>query len=582
MSRIKKQLSEKISAKYGVDENTVLQTMGPSEFADISTNISFIIAKKQKTSPQKIATEIAFMLSTDGIEAKATGPYINISLPDNIFTQLTTEPISIPQQKKKVIIEYPSINPNKPWHLGHLRNALLGEAICRMYEKTGAQVIRMNYINDAGLQIAEMLYYLLKNGYPSKLKPTKKFDEWIGEQYVKASQTAANHEEEVRQLLVAIETDEKMIRFCREVCEQVVEAQQQTANKFGIFHDVVVFDSDLITTVFHDIYSTLKKTGVVYKKEEGKLKGCLVAKVEFNGQTYEKVLCRSDGSPTYTGKDIVFHLWKLGAVKDDRLKFREDKINDKTTLISDSLNGTTTYQPDADVLVDVVGAEQKFPLAVVKAVVEQVVKQNLENRFIHLAYGHVRLSQGKFSGRKGTWIGYTADHLLNEAIKRVGEKASNIGCKDIEKIARAAITYAFLKPGNEKEIVFDWSRALSTEGDSGPYILYSVVRAKKILKNASNMTIKEGWSTFNPKEKKLILQLSIWDEILTTSLAHHSPNTLINYALNLATTFSAFYTKHSVLKGGEHTYKRLMITQKYVQTLKDVLDVLNIEVPNEM
>ena len=252
-SKVKKEIPKSLakaaqSLGYGIEglESTIDISKG---FGDISCSASFRFAKEKKKDANSIANEIKSKLDkSDYIDTiTVEGGFINFHLNKALFTKLVLETKIEPKKKKeKVIVEYVSVNPNKPWHVGHLRNALLGDSISNIYESLGYDVERENYIDDLGLQMAEITWwYLNKNN-----KPDKKFDQWLGEEYVKVSEAlakGAEAKEGTEQVLSLMGQDGTYeSKMAREIATGCVMAQNSTAHNFLIFQDLMVWESDIL------------------------------------------------------------------------------------------------------------------------------------------------------------------------------------------------------------------------------------------------------------------------------------------------------------------------------------------------
>ena len=532
---------------------------------DFATTLAFIMAKKEKSTPIQTAREIKeWIEDVEGVEkVEQAGPYINITMKDEWWLkQLKKKPEF--GEKRTIAIEYPSVNPNKPWHIGHLRNALLGESIARMLEETGHKVIRINYINDLGLQIAYTAYYLLKKfGNLKRVEESckEKFDVCIGKMYVEATKLAEKEEQSIRTLLKEMEEQKtERARFVKKMCEKILNAQYETANAFGIKHDIIIFESDVMQDLFSYGMEKIMRCDAIFEEKEGEKKGCIVAKFVIEGNEEKKVLIRSDGTATYTGKDVVFQMWKFG-------------------LIERSING---IKIKADEVINIIGIEQKYPQAVIKEIIRALGYKEQANHYFHVGYEHVVLKEGKFSGRKGTWIGYTADELLQNAIAEVKKRSPSVSENDVIAVAKGAIAYSMLRQSPEKKIIFDWDKALSLEGDSGPYIQYSYVRAKRILEKAEENKFYFDCPMMQ-EERLLVKNMTLYPFVVYDAGRKKRPHILCNYLSNLAALFHKFYTSCPILTAEENEKaKRLFIIKHFCDVLERASHNLLIPLPNRM
>ncbi len=603
LAELRKEIAGLVADAASVPVEDVLPTIEAGRVGDLSCRYAFIIAKQEKQNPAKLAAEIAAKIkkSESLDKADAAGPYINFYLSNRAYALILKDILKKKEKfgsgktkKGKVLIEFPSVNPNKPWHVGHLRNAILGESVARILEFDGYPVERMDYINDLGLQVAQSLWGFLH----SSSKPAGKFDQWLGEQYVDVARRFEEDQkvaEEARKLIAAMEAGNNPdAEAGRKLAEDCVKAQYQTALDFGVTHDVLVFESDIMKTIFEEGMDYLKSNDSVILQKEGKEAGCWVVALseEFEKQfgkmeNPNKILIRSDGTAVYTGKDVIFHLWKFGKLKTD-FSYEPFMEQDGKTAYKTSSKGNKMDFGNASRAINVIGVEQKYPQAVIAEVFRTMGFEEESGNLHHLSYEHVGLPETKFSGRKGTWMGYTADNLLEEARQRVMEKIK-IDVPDAEKeriaatVAVAAIKFAFLKNSSDKRITFRWEEALNMEGDSGPYAQYAYVRTKGILgKTDEKPEISEV--QFNDSEKKLIKKLAEMPDLVSRCSKELAPHHLTKYSLDIAADFSSFYSNSPVLKAeDEKTRKtRLAITMAAAIVLQNTLKLLGIGCPERM
>jgi arginyl-tRNA synthetase len=501
---------------------------------------------------------------------------------------------------KKAIVEYPSVNPNKPWHIGHLRNALLGNSISNIIEFNGYKVERQNFINDLGLQVAQSIWGYLtlpRNPEDEKLK----FDLLIGKQYVEISKDPSKIENEVRRLMKKLdERDPMTSKTARNICEKVLRAQLETAFNYEIYGDLLLWESDLIGfKLYEGIFKKMLSSGIFVKETEGEKAGCIVVKLdekEFPSlKSDEKVIVRSDGVPTYIAKDIALAMWKFGLVEGNLKYSVFEKQPNKVSLYTTDINGRDVKGfGKGDIVVNIIGVEQSYLQDLIKYILKKMEYPQAEN-YIHVPYEHVTLPEASFSGREGTWMGYSADDLFAEGMKRAMEEIekrkekSGIKDKEKEKIAKqivnAAIKFSFLRVSSNKRVTFEWDKALNFTGDSGPYIQYAAVRAKRILEKAQ---AKPGISSIknyqlNDSEKQLAKVLADFPSVVEKAAANFQPNTIADYSLRLADAFNKFYETTPVLQGEEDIQKmRLAFVASAHYVLESSLSLLGISVPEKM
>jgi len=604
--KIKAEIAALLAAAADVPADAALSTIEPGKIGDLSSRIAFVLAKDRKENPAKIASEIVSRLkkSENFEKIESAGPYINFYLSNRAYFLILSEVLSKKRSygkgrggKGKILIEFPSVNPNKPWHIGHLRNALLGESVARMLEFHGHEVERMDYINDLGLQVAQSLYGFLN--FDSN--PKGKFDLWLGQQYVGIAKKFEDDKdvvEGVRETLKAMEAgDNEIAEAGRNLAEQCVRAQYETAFAFGVYHDVLVFESDIMHTIFREGLDYILSNDAVALETEGKNAGCCVVRLgeEFEKEfgkmeNPDKVLVRSDGTAGYTGKDVIFHLWKFGKIKSEFayepfLKQPNGKTAYKTSTTG---GGKKMGFGKASRSINVIGMEQKYPQRVIVEVLRRLHFEKEAASLLHLSYEHVGLPEEKFSGRRGTWIGYTVDELLEESCSRVMEKIKtdlpDANKKEISRmVGAAAIKFSFLRTASDKRITFRWEEALNMEGDSGPYLQYAYVRTKGILGKTKEKPSVDVVA-FNPSEKQLLRRLALFGEVVAKAAGEMAPHQMAQYALEVATDFSGFYNTSPVLTAEDEKVRktRLAITLATSIVLENAVGLLGIECPEKM
>ncbi|MCK4319713.1 arginine--tRNA ligase [Candidatus Micrarchaeota archaeon] len=578
---IKDEISKSLAHLTNLPKEEILKTLEPSKFCHLTSKIAFLMKGKPPENSQKLADSFPKHKYIKRAEAK--GPYLNFFFSESFFSEFLSSPkISFPKTNHDVIVEYPSVNPNKPWHVGHLRNALLGDSVARILSFTGCSVLRMDYIDDLGLQVAQSIW-----GFENlpKNKPPKKFDHFLGEQYVQVSSKLEEIKEEVVSILHELESGTpKAKKWRKDIVEPCLKAQYQTSFSYNVYHDFLIFESDIMKEVFQKGIELIKsKKGIVFEKE-GKNKDCWVVKLseEFKGmKDADKILIRSNGTATYTGKDLIFQLWKFGEFQEFNYKEFLSQP-DSTKAYMSSEKGEKKQAHGADIIINVIGREQEYPQLVIKKVFEKIgMKERAEN-YKHLSYAPARLPESSFSGRKGTWKGYTADELLEESYKREMQKIGEISNKkeNAEKIALSAIRYSFLKIDADKIITFNWDEALALEGNSAPYILYTYVRAKKILEKIQPPELLEF--SLNSEEENLLLHLLKFKEIIRKTSKDLRPNYLADFLYEAAVFFNKFYSTSRVIDNGELVPHRACIVKKYFEYCSLSLSLLGLSPPEEM
>ena len=399
----------------------------------------------------------------------------------------------------------------------------------------------------------------------------------------------------------------------REMVLKCVSAQYSTGFDYFIYHNGLVLESDVLHTIFNEGLNLIKSNKNVVKLESGENAGCLAVKLsdelinEFGElKNPYKILIRSDGTATYIAKDIVYHMWKFGKLKGSKKKLMFSKFMEnistpqnkpslRTIFVSD-ISGKYSLFSGVDKIVNIIGVEQKYPQRIVMDILKNLGYLDDLTNYVHVSYGHVRLETERFSGRKGTWKGYSADKLLSEAKSKVSAKMNHgLPNEEAEKIVQnisvAAIKFFFLKNSNERNLVFKWDEVLKMEGDSGPYVLYAYVRSKSILRKSNEKTLDDWLKTFNPaqielnhSEKEIIKLMGKFNEIVVSSADTYSPSKIARYCVSLSSAFTDFYM-HSPVMNAEtkDIFKmRIAITKAVSETLSKGLYLLGVNTVEKM
>jgi arginyl-tRNA synthetase len=579
-------------------------------FGDISSNIALRVAKQKSIDAGKLASDIVSAIKkpkyVEGVSQN--NGFLNFSIDRDSYSKSVIS--SVLQQEpafssdvgngKKVIIEYPSINPAHPMHMGQVRNVLLGDAIANLYANAGYKVEREDYIDDLGLQVAEVMWGLSHlDRIGITFDENKKFDRMIGEVYVAVNKILDDKEvkAEVSSFLVNMEQDGTYeSKTAREMAEGFVRAEYETLANMGIYHDVLVWESDIVRKKLLDhALEMMKEKGIATTPKEGDYANCLViehSKLEGLSEEFKglkegvKVLVRSNGAPNYVAKDIAFHMWKLGLLPNSFAyhKFMEQGES-KIPLYSTGSEGTSMDFGGADIAINTIDARQSYEQSIVRLAITMLGGKDYSNSIKHIAYGVVELEGASLSGRKGTWVGYTCDDLIREAEEKAAKLITDrFNLSEDEKaevansVAMSAIKYEFLKLSNEKNLVFSWQRALNFEGNSGPYCEYMHARAERILESAGSEVRKGIQKEFNVSQQEfdLIKRISYAGDILEKSVRECKPNIVIEYLTLLSTEFGKFYEAMPILKADNSEQKeaRIAITAAFAKLSGELLSAI--------
>ena len=595
---------EKAMSSLGWPATQVVMMKPPQpEFGELSTNAAFILAKPLAGRPYELADRLikAMQLPELFDRAENRNGYINFFLNwKKVAKALADDPelaVRIPRRTGRVIVEYPSVNPGKPWHVGHGRNAVLGDTISRLMKFAGYEVIRQDYIDDLGLQVAQVLWGVMNlDNLPPRQGLLKKEDQWQGRVYVKVAKQMSAIENQIRDIMKKMEEGDESIREKHhETVDRCVKAQYETAFRLGIYHDVKVHESAIVRSgLFEAGFSLLRKSPRIVFEQEGKNRGCWVAKLsdlpEFSGMTdADKVLIRSDGTATYTGKDVVYHMWKFG-ILEDSMKYSLWMVQpDGEEMWTTSEEGEKKVFNHADMIINVIGSEQAYPQKVVKNILRLMGYEKQSENYFHLAYEHVWFKERgeslKFSGRKGTWIGYSVDEVLNRIKEMAKQRMAGRDLVDMdgvaEKIAVGAFRYAMISTDWARKVAFDFNEILNFEGNTAPYLQYSDVRAKKVIEKSGLAPSFVEPQEISEKERELLKKIMESSDWINRAVNEKKPHLISNHAFKLADAFNSFYQSERII-GSEKQGFRLWLTQLFVRTLETLMELMGVPVQDEM
>lgn len=513
----------------------------------------FELAKKEKRKPVEVAREIVSKLDLKGSifkDVKMVGPYVNFFFDRNMVSEALlreTQKNGYGSGKsgEKIMIEYPAPNTNKPLHIGHMRNMAIGESISRIFEKRGSQVFRVNLLNDRGIHVCKSMLAYKKWG--EGREPEGKGDKFVGDFYVLFAEKANESpelEEEAQEMLRKWEAgDEETVALWKKMNSWAENGMEKTLKRFGVSFDKVYKESEMYKMGKSMVLNGLEKS--IFQKDES---GAIFFDLSDKGLD-KKFLVRSDGTTLYVTQDIY-----LAA-----LKYKDFGI---------------------DKSVYVVANEQNYHFDVLFTLLEELKKMGFKfaGDNVHLNYGMVNLASGKIKSREGTKV--DADDLMDEvkemALKEV-KKRNNLGEKEAgdlaEKISLGAIKFFLLKYDEFKDFTFKPKESLSLEGETGPYLQYSLVRAKKILEK-TEQTPKTG--TLDGKEEfEMVRKLAKFPEAVGKAAENYKPHLVANYAYETASLFSRFYEKCPVI-GNEKERERLALVWSFINVMRNCLNLLGI------
>ncbi len=596
----------------------VIQDTPSGKPGDYGTPLPFLLAKALRANPVQIATDLASRIELPkGVaRAEAVGPYLNFFVDIAGFTQdVVNSRYSATPKNQKVIVEHTSVNPNKEWHVGHIRGALLGDAMGKIYRAAGYTVEVQNYIDDTGRQAAESIYAASRYHGANwlevyeELTEKPRLDHWLGESYVRLNKEFPEKsaqkleiEPEIALVVHALERGE-----LRGIVEKIVHAQLETAYSLGIEYDLLVWESDVVKEGF--VKTALEIFGDrLQSPTEGKYAGAKGVDMSSFVPGLEepfKVLVRGNGTFVYETKDIAYHYWKLGFF--EGLEYREFGVQPSGKVLWTSApNGE--HEPEghkfahADQVVNVIDARQQFPQMVVKAGLSLVSDGTYALKHHHLANETVLLEGETMSGRKGTTV--PADDVVTQAKSRALETLKSINPdlmmqKPLEApvvasvVGLGALKFTFLKSEPKRQIDFRWDTALALQGDTAVVVQYAHARIRSIARKAKDAGINGApdWNQIGNLELDLAKVIAKYPSVLELCVRDVTPHPMCAYALELATAFNGYYNHKgtdgkpdtSVLHAPEGLREaRLELVTRVADAIREALGVLGIDAPEEM
>lgn len=622
------------SAGYPVIEFNVSEPPQHA-FGDLSCNVAFLLSKHLKKPPAKIATELAeairprlqgsYILSAD-----PAGGYINFRANYARLSPATlSHVLSNPEnygypnsgQDMHIVIEHTSINPNKALHVGHMRNVIIGDTLYRIMRATNHRTTVLNYIDDSGVQIADIVVGFKFAGFPvAPPKKNQKFDHYCGDEvYVKINEIYEKDPQVAeKRKLVLKEIEEgksEIARFAMEITLRVLQEQLKTCWRMKAHYDLLNFETHIVgSKLWSKAFELLKSNGIAKYETEGKNKGCWVIEGKENEEE-DKVLVRSDGTATYIAKDIPYAAWKLGLVEDPFYYQEYTKQRDGSTLyattLADGSNSKSIGKKfnGGQRVITIIDSRQSRLQRIISQVLSKIGVGG-SHKYFHLSYEAVTLSSDTakefgidigdrqfmhMSGRKGIYVNadYVLDALHTKAYEEVKTRNPDFSDQQLNKIADeisiSAIRYNMIKQDLDKIITFDIKESLSLEGDTGPYLQYAYARSQRILEK-SEQSIIAGKTDFafdrltNESEIALIKEIAKLDLVVENAAKSLCPKSLARYAYNLAMTFNLFYEKVPVLREQDNEVRmaRLGLVKAFGIALKNTLEVLGITALDRM
>ena len=626
-TRLRSQITSVIQNLYDLGPGsipTVVVEQPPNRrFGDLAVTVAFELARSLQKPPRLIAQEIseaAGDLEEFGRLHPTGAGYLNVFLDRAAFIRVgLSETQSAPPQTQalKIIVEHTAINPNKAAHVGHLRNATLGDTLCRLLRFRGASVEVQNYIDDTGVQVADVVVGFRELEHQNiedirQLTEKPGFDHYCWDLYARVTAWYEEDDNRLSHRRTTLEDLEHGVdpsaAIAKIITGKIVRCHLNTMARLDVEYDLLSWEGDILRLAFWDrAFEVLKNSGAVFLQQGGRLSGCWVMPIgnaalestdddesDLDPETRLKVIVRSNGTVTYVGKDIAYQLWKFGLLGlDFNYRWFGQQPSGRplwatsSNVTPDSAKQAPPPFGHAEAVYNVIDTRQSYLQDLLAQALEALDHPLAAERSVHFSYEMVALSKAtaqalghldptlddgkpfvEVSGRKG--LGVKADDLLNQVTDRAeSEVASRHADLSLEtrreiatQIATAAIRYFMIKFSRSKVIAFDIDEALSFEGETGPYLQYATVRARRILEKlkdrdgielhdrlqelasspADSLTASTGDDLWD-----LILESYRLDEIAEQSVRSLELSTLAKYTFGLAQRFNGFYHSSPVI-----------------------------------
>ncbi len=557
------------------------------EFAGDITVVVFPMLRVVKGNPAVIGEQVGQYLQDNVAVVKGFNVvkgFLNIEIADayyvNFFNGIKGEKnygFAEVKGNKAIMVEYSSPNTNKPLHLGHIRNVLLGYSVSEILKASGKKVYKTQIINDRGIHICKSMLAWQRFGEgESPESAGLKGDKLVGNYYVKFDKAYKNEiaelvksgvskDEAEKQAPILLEAqemlrkweggDEEVVALWKKMNGWVYEGFEKTYKEIGVDFDKNYYESDTYLLGKEFVAEGLR-SGVFYKKEDGSV-WCDLTEDGLD----EKIVLRSDGTAVYMTQDIGTAIQRI---KD---------------------------YPDVGGMVYTVGNEQDYHFKVLFLILQKLGFDWAENLF-HLSYGMVDLPSGKMKSREGTVV--DADDLIEEMASTAEEISEELGKledyseadkKELYKtIGLGALKYYILKVDPKKRILFDPKESIDFQGNTGPFIQYTYARIQSILRKAEIEDISVDEIELHEKEKQVIKQLAQFPEVIQNAADQHSPALIANYTYDLVKEFNSFYQNVSILGADSELEKgfRVALSANVGHAIKNAFSILGIEVPERM
>lgn len=557
-------------------DDAIFSIEHPLDFknGDYSTNVAMVCAKGLKTNPKELAEKINKELEKNLLKEiskiEIAGPgFINFYLSRDFFAESIRDILNKKEnwgkndllEGKKIMVEYTDPNPFKPFHIGHLMTNAIGESISRIVEFSGAKTVRANYQGDVGPHVAKAIYGLIKFGMPDENKTISEKAQYIGECYSKGSNL--------------YDTDENIKKEIEAINKKVYDKSDEEINKIYDWGRKITLDA------FEEIYKLLgtkfNSGCYFFESAMAPIGEKIVRENAVGAEGNRSIFTLSDGAIVFHGEEYDKKLHTRVFINSQGLPTYETK--------EIGLTVTKFEKENPDLSIVVTATEQAEYMKVVQKAIS-LIHPDYEKRMNHITHGMMRFANGKMSSRKGNVI--TGESLLRDSMDMVLEKMKEREMNEEEKkkisevVGVSALKYSILKSSLGSDIIYDPLKSVSFEGDSGPYLQYTTVRANSILGKAVNFNT-DGKKEVPENVTDLEKFLYQFPEVVTYAYESLEPHHIATYLTELASAFNTFYGNTQILaEENKYMAYHLDLVKSFYQTMKNGLWLLGIKVPEKM
>ncbi len=640
-------LAELLRSRYGTEPAAIAVEYPPRPgMGDLASPIAFELAKTLRRPPRSIAQELAAafpaLAGVARVEAGGAG-YLNVFLDRGAAARSLAREIASPPRPAsgagKIIVEHTNINPNKAAHIGHLRNAVLGDTLARCLRFFGHAVEVQNYIDDTGVQVADIVIgfrEILGHGLKEARALEGRFDYFCWDLYARVTEMYAARPETAQLRAAALKHLEEHqgadAELAAYVARRIVDCHLDTMARIDVRYDLLPWESDILAYRFWDTaFDLLKKKKAIEQVGAGERRGCWV--MALAGPAFadlkegEKIIVRSNGTVTYVGKDIAYQLWKFGLLDAD---FRYEPFREEASghrLWSSTKGPGVEPHPafgGAARVYNVIDVRQGYLQAIVVEGLKALGHTEEAARSIHFAYEMVALTPKsamrlgvalsdedrrrpflEMSGRRG--LGVKADDLLDaletQARSEVAARNPDLPAEESAALARSisvgALRYLMIKYTRNKVLAFDFDEALSFDGETGPYLQYAVVRASGIFEKmaaaggpdetaAARQALETAFDLPPGEEAEehwaLLTQIARFGETVAVAIETLEPSQIAKFSFNLAQRFNSFYHKYPVMQEKDPRWKeaRVVLTYLFLAQMRHAFGLIGIPEPPRM